>query len=181
MLRLAASLADQAPVSLGEAITGIDNRNVGLLVKAVYHASGQRQFYLVTHFRERQTPGGEPGPAPSSNDLAQLTGPAAAPGRMVARCNDPSRTVATVPSACGLRRANSIMSPGGWHPDKDDLYVVSRTADAAVSPSRAAAWMDVDPHRRSPTTSADSSSWNAAARSSDSAAGNTGSAVHREA
>ncbi len=29
MLRLAASLADQAPVSLGEAITGIDDRNVG--------------------------------------------------------------------------------------------------------------------------------------------------------
>ncbi len=33
MLRLAASLADQAPVSLGEAITGIDDRNVGLLVR----------------------------------------------------------------------------------------------------------------------------------------------------
>jgi hypothetical protein len=44
MLRLAASLADQAPVSLGEAITGIDNHNVGLLVRAVFHASGQRQF-----------------------------------------------------------------------------------------------------------------------------------------
>ena len=44
MLRLAASLADQAPVSLGEAITGIDDRNVGLLVKAVLHASGRRQF-----------------------------------------------------------------------------------------------------------------------------------------
>ena len=38
MLRLAASLADQAPVSLGEAITGIDDRNVGLLVTAVLHA-----------------------------------------------------------------------------------------------------------------------------------------------
>jgi hypothetical protein len=44
MLRLAASLADQAPVSLGEAITGIDDRNVGLLVKAILHASGRRQF-----------------------------------------------------------------------------------------------------------------------------------------
>ena len=44
MLRLAASLADQAPVSLGDAITGIDDRNVGLLIKAVSHASGQRQF-----------------------------------------------------------------------------------------------------------------------------------------
>jgi hypothetical protein len=31
MLRLAASLAGQAPVSLGEAITGIDAHNVGLL------------------------------------------------------------------------------------------------------------------------------------------------------
>jgi hypothetical protein len=28
-LRLAASLADRAPVSLGEAVTGIDDRNVG--------------------------------------------------------------------------------------------------------------------------------------------------------
>ena len=44
MLRLAASLADRAPVSLGEAITGIDERNVGLLVRAILHASGQRQF-----------------------------------------------------------------------------------------------------------------------------------------
>lgn len=44
MLRLAASLADRASVSLGEAITGIDDRNVGLLVMAVLHASGRRQF-----------------------------------------------------------------------------------------------------------------------------------------
>jgi hypothetical protein len=32
MPRLAASLADQAPVSVGDASTGIDDRNVGLLV-----------------------------------------------------------------------------------------------------------------------------------------------------
>jgi hypothetical protein len=44
MLRLAASLADQASVSLGEAFNGIDDRNVGMLVKAVLHASGRRQF-----------------------------------------------------------------------------------------------------------------------------------------
>jgi hypothetical protein len=44
MLWLAASLAGQAPVILGDAITGIDERNVGLLVQAVLHASGQRQF-----------------------------------------------------------------------------------------------------------------------------------------
>jgi len=43
MLRLAASLAGQAPVCLGDAVTGTDHRNVGLLVKAVRHASGQRQ------------------------------------------------------------------------------------------------------------------------------------------
>jgi hypothetical protein len=48
MLRLAASLADQAPVSLGEAIAGIDGGNVGLLVKAVRHASGRRQFPMTT-------------------------------------------------------------------------------------------------------------------------------------
>jgi hypothetical protein len=41
--RLAARLADQAPVQLGDAVTGIDDRNVGLLV-AIRHASGRRQF-----------------------------------------------------------------------------------------------------------------------------------------
>jgi len=44
MLRLAASLAGRAHVSLGDAITGIDERNVGLLIKSVRHASGRRQF-----------------------------------------------------------------------------------------------------------------------------------------
>jgi len=44
MLHLAASLADRAPVSLGEAVAGIDDRNVGLLVNAIRHASGRRQF-----------------------------------------------------------------------------------------------------------------------------------------
>jgi hypothetical protein len=41
MLHLAASLAGHAPVSLGEAVTGIDNRNVGLL-GAILHAAGKR-------------------------------------------------------------------------------------------------------------------------------------------
>src|SRR5438477_9252864 len=41
MLRLAASLADQALVSLGDAITGIDERNVGLLIRSVRLASGR--------------------------------------------------------------------------------------------------------------------------------------------
>lgn len=44
MLTLASSLAGQTPVILGDAIIGIDDRNVGLLVQAVLHASGQRQF-----------------------------------------------------------------------------------------------------------------------------------------
>jgi hypothetical protein len=44
MLRLAASLADQAHVSLGDAITGIDGRNLSILVSAVLHAGGRRQF-----------------------------------------------------------------------------------------------------------------------------------------
>ncbi|MGH3194904.1 MAG: hypothetical protein ACRDOH_31800 [Streptosporangiaceae bacterium] len=44
MLRLAASLAGDIPVRLGDAITGIDDRNVSLLIKAVLHASGRRQF-----------------------------------------------------------------------------------------------------------------------------------------
>ena len=44
MLRLAASLADHVTVSLGEAVTGIDDRNFTLFIKAVLHAAGQRQF-----------------------------------------------------------------------------------------------------------------------------------------
>lgn len=44
MLRLAASLADQAPVNLGDAISGIDESNLSILVRAVLHAGGQRQF-----------------------------------------------------------------------------------------------------------------------------------------
>ena len=44
MLHLAASLADRAAVSLGEAVTSIDDRNVGLLVTAIRHAAGQRHF-----------------------------------------------------------------------------------------------------------------------------------------
>ena len=44
MLYLAASLADRAPVSLGEAVTGIDDRNVDLLLRAIRHAAGRREF-----------------------------------------------------------------------------------------------------------------------------------------
>ena len=42
MLRLAASLADGIPVSLREALTGIDHRNIELVITAVLHAWGQR-------------------------------------------------------------------------------------------------------------------------------------------
>lgn len=44
MLRLAASPADQASISLGAAITGIDDRNTGLLIDALRRAPGRRQF-----------------------------------------------------------------------------------------------------------------------------------------
>lgn len=45
MLVLAASLAGHAPVIPGDAVTGLDDRNIQLVVKAVLHASG-RQFPL---------------------------------------------------------------------------------------------------------------------------------------
>ena len=44
MLYLAASLADRAPVSLGEAVTGIDDRNVDILLTAIRHAAGRCGF-----------------------------------------------------------------------------------------------------------------------------------------
>ena len=42
MLRLAASLAGGIPVSLRDTLTGIDHRNIGLVITAVLHAWGQR-------------------------------------------------------------------------------------------------------------------------------------------
>jgi len=42
MLRLAASIADGIPVGLRDTLTGIDHRNVQLVVAAILHASGQR-------------------------------------------------------------------------------------------------------------------------------------------
>ncbi|MGH7735314.1 MAG: hypothetical protein ACREOE_16895 [Gemmatimonadales bacterium] len=43
MLKLTASLADGIPVDLQDTITGIDDRNIQLLITAIRHASGQRQ------------------------------------------------------------------------------------------------------------------------------------------
>jgi hypothetical protein len=40
ILRLAASLADGTPVSLRDAVTGIDQRNTALLITAILHATG---------------------------------------------------------------------------------------------------------------------------------------------
>ena len=42
MLRLAASIAAGVPVSLHDTLTGIDDRNVRLVIMAVLHTSGQR-------------------------------------------------------------------------------------------------------------------------------------------
>jgi len=43
MLRLAASLASGIPVDLRDALTGLDDRNINLVITAVLHASGKRQ------------------------------------------------------------------------------------------------------------------------------------------
>lgn len=42
MLRLAASLAGGIPVNLRDALTGIDDHGIGLVIQAVLHASGHR-------------------------------------------------------------------------------------------------------------------------------------------
>ena len=41
MLKITASLADGIPVDLHDTLTGLDDRNVQLLITAVLHASGQ--------------------------------------------------------------------------------------------------------------------------------------------
>jgi len=48
MLRLAASLADGLPVNLRDALTGIDNRGIKLVIRAVLHASGQRPSQQIS-------------------------------------------------------------------------------------------------------------------------------------
>ena len=47
MLRMSASIAGHAPVILGDTITGLDDRNIQILVSAILHASGRRQFPAV--------------------------------------------------------------------------------------------------------------------------------------
>ncbi|MGH3397622.1 MAG: hypothetical protein ACRDPO_23300 [Streptosporangiaceae bacterium] len=42
ILQLAASIAAGTPVSLRDAIPGLDNRNLQLLITAIQHAAGQR-------------------------------------------------------------------------------------------------------------------------------------------
>jgi hypothetical protein len=73
LLRLAASLAGDIPVRLGDAVTGIDQRNAGLLVTAILHASVQRQFpRLPIH--------GSPRRGHGDRLTSQLKGPAAHAG-----------------------------------------------------------------------------------------------------
>jgi hypothetical protein len=47
MLRMAASIAGHTSVILGDTITGLDDRNIQILVRAILHTSGQRQFPSV--------------------------------------------------------------------------------------------------------------------------------------
>ena len=42
ILRLAASLADGIPVDLRDTLTGLDDRNIELVITAILHASGKR-------------------------------------------------------------------------------------------------------------------------------------------
>ena len=42
MLRLASSIAAGTPVNLRDTLTGIDHRNIELVITAVLHASGRR-------------------------------------------------------------------------------------------------------------------------------------------
>ena len=46
MLRVAASLADGPPVSLRDALTGIDERNTKPVITAVLQASGQQPRHM---------------------------------------------------------------------------------------------------------------------------------------
>jgi hypothetical protein len=47
ILQLSASLSGGTPVSLRDAVTGLDDNNTALLVTAIWHAAGKRQFPSV--------------------------------------------------------------------------------------------------------------------------------------
>jgi hypothetical protein len=47
MLRLIASIADGIPADLHDILTGIDDHNIQLLLKAVLHASGRRPSHQL--------------------------------------------------------------------------------------------------------------------------------------
>ena len=49
MLRITASLADGIPVDLRDTLTGLDDRNIQALVKAILHASGRRRLPVALH------------------------------------------------------------------------------------------------------------------------------------
>jgi len=53
MLLLAASIAGGTPVSLNEALPGIDRRNASLVVRAVAHAAGLPDPYQETDRRHQ--------------------------------------------------------------------------------------------------------------------------------
>ena len=54
MLKITASLADGIPVDLRDTLTGLDDRNVQLLITAVLHASGQSVRLGGTDDRNRR-------------------------------------------------------------------------------------------------------------------------------
>jgi hypothetical protein len=67
ILRLAASLADGIPVSLSDAVTGLDHHNLSRLLTAICHASGKRpQTWPVS-----ATPLVQRRPAPAAGLLRQ--------------------------------------------------------------------------------------------------------------
>ena len=47
ILRLAASIAGGVPVDLGSALSGLDERNIAGVARAVLHAAGHRELRVV--------------------------------------------------------------------------------------------------------------------------------------
>jgi len=61
MLRIAASLAGYAPVDLSEALTGLDDRNLAVVLAAIAHTAGSH--HRGTH--------AQPAPAPNTSTPAE--------------------------------------------------------------------------------------------------------------
>lgn len=145
MLHLAASLADHAPVSLGEAITGIDDHNVDLLPTAIGHAAGRLGFPRYqdqssgrairdSRLSEVTSTGPLVGVDVRGHDAARHGGP----GFRLGLGSGPGADAARTDKESGTNWGGYALSPGPWPlPCPPRCVRLTSMTSAAGTPARA--------------------------------------------